>query len=129
MLQFKEREGHCNLPKGFKIDGFSLASWVFVQRRRKETLSALQRQRLDDLGFVWDPLAEAWEEGFTKLLQFKEVEGHCRVPSRFKIDGYGLGAWVASQRKGKDSLSTERFQRLDDVGFVWDVSKGKPNDQ
>ena len=83
------------------------------------------RQRLNDLEFVWDPFTEDWEEGFSKLLQFKEVHGHCRVPNRFKLDGFNLGTWVGTQRSTKDSLSHERRQRLDDLGFVWDARKGK----
>ena len=88
-------------------------------------MSSERKQRLDDIGFVWDPIAEAWEEGFSKLLQFKEAEGQCRVPSSFKLDGFKLGFWVSNQRAKKDSLSPERKQRLDDMGFIWDASKDK----
>ena len=84
-----------------------------------------RKQRLDDIGFLWDPLAEQWEEGFSKLLQFKELEGHCRMPSSFKLDGFKLGKWVSNQRKAYDSMPLKRKQRLDDIGFIWDASKDK----
>ena len=125
LLQFKKAEGHCRAPQGFKLKGFNLGSWVAVQRKAKDSMSPERRQRLDDIGFIWDPIAEFWEEGFSKLLQFKEAEGHCRVPQRFKLDGFNLGSWVTVQRKTKDSMSPERKQRLDDIGFIWDASKGK----
>jgi DNA-binding TFAR19-related protein (PDSD5 family) len=118
--QFKEAEGHCRVPKGLKLDGFNFGNWVGTQRNRKDTLSPERIKRLDDKGFVWDAYAEAWEEGFSKLLQFKEAEGHCRVPVTFKLNGFNLGAWVSTQRSKKNSLSPERRQRLDDIGFVWD---------
>jgi hypothetical protein len=121
LLQFKEAEGHCGVPRGFKLDGFNLGVWVGSQRRKQDNLSTERLKRLDDIGFVWDPLTEAWEEGFNKLLQFKEAEGHCKVPQRFKLDGFNLGTWVSTQRTAKDSLPPARMQRLDDIGFVWDV--------
>ena len=120
LLQFQEAEGHCMVPEGFKLDGFNLGVWLTRQRKRKDSMSPERKQRLDDLGFNWDPIAEFWEEGFSKLLQFRETEGHCRVVIKHKQDGFNLGAWVSNQRTKQDSMSSERRQRLDDIGFVWD---------
>ncbi|WP_175549232.1 helicase associated domain-containing protein, partial [Planktotalea frisia] len=125
LQQFKEREGDCRVPRAYQLDGFRLGRWVGVQRNTKDSMSPERRQRLDDIGFVWDTLTEAWEEGFSKLSQFKEAEGHCRVRLRATISGFNLGKWVSWQRTTKDSMSAERRQRLDDIGFVWDASKGK----
>ena len=125
LLQFKEAEGHSRVHAGFKLDGFNLGQWVSRQRNKQDSMSSERRQRLDDIGFVWDPVREAWEEGFSKLVRFKETEGHLRVTQRFKLNGFSLGHWVSDQRKAKDSMSPERKQRLDDVGFVWDASKDK----
>ena len=125
--QFKEREGHCNVSQRSKFEGFNLAGWVNHQRLGKENLSPERKQRLDDIGFTWDILGEAWEKGFNKLLQFKELEGHCRVPTRFELDGFNLGKWVERQRTYEDSMSTERKQRLNDIGFIWNVLEAKWN--
>ena len=84
-----------------------------------------RKQRLNDVGFVWDVLAEAWDEGYTNLLKFREVEGHCKVSNTFRLGQYPLGQWVSIQRKVKNSMSSERKQRLDDIGFIWDASKDK----
>jgi hypothetical protein len=123
--KFKEAEGHCRAPQGFKLDGFKLGTWVGKQRTTKDRLSSERRRRLDDIGFVWDTITEAWEEGFSKLFQFKDREGHCRVPTYFKLNGFTLGRWVVRQRTVKDSISPERKQKLDDIGFIWDASKDK----
>ena len=100
--QFKELEAHCNVPNKFTLDGHQIGRWINAQRMSKDSLPPERWQRLDDLGFVWDINAEAWEEGFSKLLQFKESEGHCRVPRGFKLDGYNLGNWISNQRNHKD---------------------------
>jgi len=125
LLQFRETERHCNVRQHFKLDGFRLGQWVSVQRKNRDSMSPERKQRLDDIGFIWDPFAEAWEEWFNKLLQFKELEGHCKVPVTYEIAGFNLGNWVGTQRRAKDSMSPERKQRLDDIGFIWDASKGK----
>ena len=63
-----------------------------------------------------------WEEGFSRLKQFSEREGHCRVPRSYKTEeGYRLGAWVNTQRNDKDSMRPDRRQRLEALsGWDWD---------
>jgi hypothetical protein len=120
ICQFMELEGHCKVPSRFELDGFKLGGWVSGQRKLKDNMPSERKQRLDDIGFIWDHLAEKWEEGFEKLLKFKEVEGHCLVPTHFKLDGFKLGFWISNQRVGQDNMPPERKQRLDDIGFIWD---------
>ena len=117
---FKAREGHCRVPKKRTKDGFNLGQWVSTQRTKKDQMPADRRHRLDALGFVWDTLIDAWEEGFSKLEAFKAREGHCRVSQKFQEDGFGLGTWVASQRSNKAQMPADRRHRLDALGFVWD---------
>ena len=126
LLQFKRMEGDLKVAASFKLDGYNLGKWVSKQRTTKESMSPERRQRLDDIGFVWDTLAEAWEVGFTKLRKFKAAEGHVNVPATYKIDGYNLGNWCRTQRKKKNSLSPERKQSLDEMDFIWDARKDKP---
>jgi len=121
LLQFKEREGHCKVPRAVSEGGYPLGNWVNHQRSGKEKLSSDRIQRLDEIGFVWDPLQEQWEKGFGYLLRFKEREGHCRVPATASEGIYPLGEWVSKQRRGKEKLSSDRIKRLDEIGFIWDA--------
>jgi predicted helicase len=50
LRMYKEREGHCSVPRPHKENGFRLGQWVGVQRGKKDTMSALRRQQLDELG-------------------------------------------------------------------------------
>ena len=129
LLQFKEAKGHCVVPRNFEIEGYKLGVWVNSQRLQKDNIPSDRRQRLDDIGFTLHPHEAAWEKGYSKLLQFRESEGHCEVTKRFKLGGFRLGQWVISQRVRKSYLPVERKQRLDDLGFVWDLKEGKSNDQ
>ena len=120
---FKDREEHFRVPRGKVVDGFDLGEWIKTQRSNRESLSADRIQRLDDIGFVWDPFTEQWEEGFSHLKAFKERERNCRVSQGTIFDGFNLGIWVRNQRRNRESLSAERIQRLDDIGFIWDAQE------
>ena len=126
LAKFQEANGNVDVSQKLIFDGFKLGQWVSVQRTQKDSMSPQRKQRLDDIGFIWDRLAHDWEKGFSKLLQFKEAYGHCNMAAKYKLDGFNLGAWVGTQRKAKDRMSPERKQRLDDIGFIWDASKDKP---
>jgi hypothetical protein len=128
LREFAEREGHCRVPRGFKTeDGYRLGEWVKAQRI-KDTMDPDRRQRLEALpDWSWDVLSGQWEEGYSHLKQFAEREGHCRVPSGYKTDdGYRLGGWVSDRRQAKDTMETDRRQRLEALpGWSWDVLSGQ----
>ncbi|MCL7405314.1 Helicase associated domain protein [Paradonghicola geojensis] len=123
LASFQEANGHCNIRQKLTFDGFKLGQWVSVQRTQKDTISPERKQKLDDIGFIWDIRATNWEEGFRKLLQFKETYGHCYIPAKYKLDEFKLGSWVSRQRANKECMPSEWKQRLDDIGFIWDGKK------
>jgi Fe2+ transport system protein FeoA/DNA-binding TFAR19-related protein (PDSD5 family) len=122
LLQFfHQREGHCRIPRNHREQGFRLGNWVSHQRKDKDTMSPECRQRLDALGFVWKVLSSQWEEGFSALQMFHQREGHCLVPMRYREQSFPLGQWVGVQRRSRETMSPERRQRLEALGFVWDT--------
>jgi hypothetical protein len=121
--QFKTRKGHCGVPQGYLEVNYKLGQWVANQRRKKETMPVEHRQMLDALGFDWDRFATYWEEGFVALQKFHAREGHCRVLGIHREGTHGLGAWVNQQRRQRDGMSAERRQRLEALGFEWDLLK------
>jgi len=61
-------------------------------------------RRLESVGFEWKVknkmkryYDKQWDQMFQRLLQFKEANGHCRVPKRYQADTK-LGTWVHTQR-------------------------------
>jgi len=63
---------------------------------------------------------EAWTAMFMRLFKYKQENGDCLVPVRYKKDPK-LGAWVRNQRIRKHTFSEHRRQRLEAIGFEWSV--------
>jgi len=124
LLLYVERHGHARVPYSYTADDYKLGQWVSNQRMRRATLEADRQHRLEDLtGWNWDPRADRWEQGFTRLLEYVERNGHARVPQSHTIDGYALGAWANTQRYdfAKGTLEAERQLRLEDLpGWTWE---------
>ena len=97
LKKFEAREGHCRVPDDHVEGTHKLGVWVGTQRANKDTIPAERRQRLDAIGFVWDPLESVWEEGFAALEKFRVREGHCRVPALYVEGKFKLGRWVRGQ--------------------------------
>ena len=126
LLQFKEREGHLDVPQSHKEDGKTLGRWVSRQRdlQKKGILDEDRKQRLMGIGISWDLTylkLERWEAMYDLLLQFKEREGHPNVLSSHKEDGEDLGVWLNDQRKAyrKGILEVDRERQLQDIGVSW----------
>jgi superfamily II DNA or RNA helicase len=129
LQEFSGREGHCRVPQRYKTgDGYRLGLWVANQRAAREKMDPDRRKRLEALAiWSWDLLAHQWEEGFAKLQEFSDREGHCRVPATYSTgDGYSLGAWVSRQREAKDRVDPDRRQRLEALPvWSWDALADK----
>ena len=78
---------------------------------------------------VADP--NSWETRYQQLIEYKAEHGDCNVPMR--KDDPQLGEWVGQQRKQykakkegkKAAITEERIQKLDGLGFTWQLRKRK----
>jgi hypothetical protein len=132
LMEFAKREGHGRVPQAYRTDdGHNLGAWVSHQRalRRRGQLSEEKLRRLEAFpGWIWDPREAEWEDGFARLQQFAEREGHSRVPLEYREnDGYHLGRWVANQRaRRKGPGSEDRRRRLEAVpGWAWKETQAR----
>ena len=141
LVQYKLKNGHCNVPKSF---AGPLHAWVRKQRvdRKAYNISSgggdMCQERidaLDSIGFTWvigsnQPNESKWQESFDCLIQFKLKEGHCSVP---KVYAAKLHKWVENQRHRRKLLehhgpqkakgmTWERVQKLEAIGF-WENKK------
>ena len=120
--KYRASYGDTLVPQSWKHDQ-SLAGWVSKQRTSFSCglISPERIQRLEQIGFEWDPIGTRWEEMFQKLVEFKNEHGHTSVPQR--VPKYAeLATWVRNQRAAKEHnrpIMAERGKRLDEIGFSW----------
>ncbi|MBF0189327.1 MAG: helicase associated domain-containing protein, partial [Magnetococcales bacterium] len=105
-----------------------LDKWVSQQRRlwRTQSLPEHHRRRLEDIGFVWDPEAVAWEEMFAVLQQFHTAYGHVLVPDSLPQKPE-LPGWIEIQRKlhKRGKLPPERCAKLESLGLIWESARAR----
>jgi len=119
--EFKEKNGHCNLP----TTNGSFGIWISKQRTlfRSKNLKADRYEKLVGIGFVFEDArvamdSEKWNRLFMELVEHKEKNGHCNVPTRHG----SLGTWIKNQRRlfKSKKLKADRYERLVGIGFVFE---------
>ncbi len=125
---YASRFGHCRVPLEWE-ENKSLGQWVRRQHVEKNLgrLSHEQIERLESIGFEWQPLwtrfpdDENWEMAFAQVAEFREKNGHLRIPERYP-GCLNLNAWIRRQRNAweRGKLSAERWQRLESLGIPRD---------
>jgi superfamily II DNA or RNA helicase len=118
---YKEEFGDCLVKTLVPYRGYRLTNWVHMQRGQSKTLSLERKERLDNLGFVWRPDQEKWEEGFRYLAAYRNEFGDCLVNTELSYHNYNLGQWVSNQRSTPHRLKPQEKKRLDQLGFIWKV--------
>lgn len=147
LKEYKAIKGGCRVPTRYKTDaGVPLGSWANVQRSqykllkegKKSNMTQERIDRLNELGFEWkvddNPNRIGWDAHYQLLCEYREANGNCRVPASYSTQsGINLGAWVGDQRskyklfqEGKTaSITQERIDLLNGLGFQWEINKSK----
>jgi hypothetical protein len=120
--------------------GSKLGTWVANQRAldKRGALPSHRKEKLESVKFTLSINAspperdhskqdEKWFAQYNVLVEFHKDHGHCLVPNNYKKDK-SLGKWVARQRttNKEGSMRPDRFQPLEDIGFVWEVDCADP---
>jgi superfamily II DNA or RNA helicase len=124
-IKYKEQTGEPNAPNRYSTqDGYNLGNWQQTQRQsyKNGKMDTDKAKRLEEIGFKWVPLEDAFEKGFQETLRYKKQTGDPNAPQRYKTpDGYKLGSWQSNQRNyyKNGKLDNERLRRLEKMGFKW----------
>ena len=76
-------------------------------------------QHLEDMGFEWSVMKErndaVWNQRFEELREFREDQGHCRVPPK---SSKKLNQWVNDMRStARRPKCNEKMEKLKAVGL------------
>eukprot|EP00984_Skeletonema_dohrnii_P010538 scaffold4110_cov77-Skeletonema_dohrnii-CCMP3373.AAC.3 len=122
IVDYKDKHGDTLVPQNYP-DNPQLGVWVVTQRQYKKNnkLASGRVDKLNEIGFVWDPLDDAWHEMFRQIVDYKDKHGDTLVPAKFP-DNPQLGIWVDTQRQYRknNKLASERVDKLNEMGFVWE---------
>ena len=126
MVEHKAQYGNPNIPLG-TMEGrqCSIIRNMHIQGK----LTEAEVNLLQEMGFIFHTLEDVYEqvdfdELFVRLEQYKaDNNGSLDIAKKYAPDPE-LGAWVTGIRRlGKEGVTREHAQRLDDVGFVWISSR------
>jgi hypothetical protein len=91
-----------------------------------------RQEKLVDIGFCFDLLEKFWIDRYGELQAYRKQYGDCLVPAEYKANPQ-LGTWVGHQRENykkiqqglprpsNTSMTEERQQKLEDIGFCFDL--------
>jgi hypothetical protein len=126
LVTYRKVHGHCLVSRAWHDK--KLFNWVYTVRLLKKNgkLHSEKIIALEGLGFVWDPLQEAWQEKYGELVAYKKQYGNCLVPNKCP-----LGVWVGHQRtlRKKGKLDEAKREKLDGLSFIWDPLLQKWEDE
>lgn len=110
-------------------NGIKLGIWIRNVRgiraglvKGARALTDDQIGRLDSIGMLWeDKFTRLWNQSFREAKAFYDAHGDLNVPATYVTEsGFKLGDWVANQREAAKRMSSERREKLDSIGMVWE---------
>jgi Helicase associated domain len=131
LQEYQAAHGDCLVPNDYVTkDKKPLGRWVQTQRsefasgKLFKDLYKDRLQKLYSIGFVPRALPDdsddsRWTRLFDQLMEYQRQHGDCLVPSKYPKDRE-LGNFVKGLRAEADTLSRDRREQLDAIGFAWD---------
>lgn len=123
---YYENHGDLKVPSTYKEqDGYRLGAWICNQRDRKERLSVPRKERLDEIGMIWEK-TDSWEVRYALAKAYYMEHGDLQVPPKYIAEGVWLNKWLNEQKqiyRGNQNgkvLTKDRIARLEEIGICWE---------
>ena len=127
-VQYHKEHGDLDVPYYYVTpDGVKLGVWIantrFAGRNEgtgRAELTEEQRQRLDELGMIWENRNNAvWDKSYAAACRYRRQYGNLNIPVAYVTeDGCHLGRWIRKQRNTWETgMSKERRQKLEAIGL------------
>lgn len=127
LKEFRKKNPRRWPKAGIVYKELKLGNWCSIQRqlKKRNLLSKDRMNKLDKIGFPWDPRHMSWNHGFELLKKFR-VRNENRWPRKNEIyNGFELGNWFLKQRYSqiRGLLSVARFNKLYTLKFPWSKTR------
>lgn len=133
ICQHHNQYRNFSFPKDTKnSNGTDLRYWIGTQRKayKKDELTPLQIQKLEQIGMMWDPFEIKWIKMFQLAEKYSKEHGDLLISEEYHtIEGTALGAWISTQRAAyrKGTLTPRRIHLLEPIGMLWQPLNNKWN--
>ncbi len=109
----------------------NIGCWATRQRieYNKNNLSQDRIDKLNFIGFTWDIKGDWWEQSFNAYVSFRKEHGREPLHTSKNKSEKDIALWVTRQRKSykRNKLSQDRIERLNSIGFTWDIFESSWN--
>lgn len=132
--QYYEEHGNINISQKEVIQGVWLGKWILSQKKAMESgkltneqIEMLKTLPMEEVGRKDNRWWSMYEEAKKYYLKF----GHLNVPMDYLTSsGKKLSDWIIRQRRNYKlgKMQLEHKEKLDDIGFVWDIKGNLNND-
>lgn len=126
---FEKNSTLSNIPPDYRTpDGVQLSRWVNTQQyaldHPEKSSSRLTKERtelLRELGLHPSEKKDPWMRALALAERYRDAFGTLNISQSVSFEGFGLGRWLALQRKShqKGQLSDEQIRRLELLSFDW----------
>lgn len=124
LQEYHKKTGSWTIPDSLRHtpEFKSLYHWVHSQRHAHYSgvIETYKKEALDQIGFSWDPVEEAWQETYQSVLAFYKKHGHCKIPySKKDPELITLNKWLNGQKRAnvKGYMPDHRKKLLEAVEF------------
>ena len=132
--QYYEEHGNINISQKEVIQGVWLGKWIVSQKKAMqegklthEQIEMLKTLPMEEAGRKDNRWWSMYEEAKKYYLKF----GNLNVPMDYiTSSGKKLSDWIIRQRRNYKlgKMPLEHKEKLDDIGFVWDIKGNLNND-
>ena len=126
--QYYEEHGTINISQKEVVQGVWLGKWIISQKKAMqegklthEQIEMLKTLPMEEVGRKDNRWWSMYEEAKKYYLKF----GNLNIPMDYlTFSGKKLSDWIIRQRRNYKlgKMSSEHKEKLDEIGFIWDLS-------
>ncbi len=115
LLRYERENGTMNIPKRKEYGGYKLGIWANQMRskRRQGILPVEQIERLNDIGFDWNPLQTKWNGDIERYKRYVRETSVTEIPKEATYDGFAIGYWYSNLKISRKNGSLTDNQIAD----------------
>lgn len=120
---FYQREGHSDVPEGYRVDDYDLGCWLSDQKKayRKGSLSRERVEKLEAVKVRWKRKEEDWYRAYGEIQKYLQENGWPRLEGASPEERrWYYWIWGQIERGREDKLTPEQKDLLNRIGIRWE---------